>query len=144
MGVADALLLFFFSVFPFLSLSLSLSSVGYGFCYIPSSSGVHDLEVDVWKPCGTPLEELMDFHLGGGPTLVDTDVIQSINKAKVRPLTGNPRCALCREAHTLVHSQSRMAHCRSVCVYMCLVCVCRRIAATCSHKASAACDCISR
>jgi len=56
--------------------------VGYGFCYIPSSSGVHDLEVDIWKPCGAPLEELMDFHLGGGPALVDTDVIQSINKAK--------------------------------------------------------------
>jgi len=56
--------------------------VGYGFCYVPNSSGVHDLEVDIWKPCGLPLEELLDFHLGGGPALVDTDVIASINKAK--------------------------------------------------------------
>lgn len=63
-------------------LSVRCLTVGYGFCYLPSSSGVHDLEIDVWKPCGAPLEELTDFHLGGGPSLVDTEVIHQVNKAK--------------------------------------------------------------
>lgn len=62
--------------------SLAPWSVGYGFCYLPSSSGAHDLEVDIWKPVGAPLEELTDFHLGGGPSLVDTEVIYQVNKAK--------------------------------------------------------------
>jgi B9 domain-containing protein 2 len=66
----------------FLSLSLFLLAVGYGFCYLPSSSGEHDLEVDIWKPVGAPLEEVTDFHLGGGPSLVDTEVIHQVNKAK--------------------------------------------------------------
>ena len=77
----------FFSCSCSSSLSLSPSPVGYGFCYLPSSSGMHDLEVDIWKPCGAPLEELTDFHLGGGPSLVDTEVIHQVNKAKVLPHT---------------------------------------------------------
>jgi len=56
--------------------------VGYGFCYLPTSSGVHSLDVPIWKPTGTPLEELAHFHLGGGPALVDTELIHQVNKAK--------------------------------------------------------------
>jgi B9 domain-containing protein 2 len=62
--------------------SLCALAVGYGFCYIPSTSGVHDLDVDIWKPVGAPLDELIDFHLGGGPSLVDTELIHQVNKAK--------------------------------------------------------------
>lgn len=56
--------------------------VGYGFTYVPCSSGSHEVEVDVWRPCGTPMEEVLDYYLGGGPSLVDQELIWHVNRAK--------------------------------------------------------------
>lgn len=41
--------------------------LGYGFFYIPSEGGSHDIECPIWRPCGTRKEEVYDFYLGGVP-----------------------------------------------------------------------------
>jgi B9 domain-containing protein 2 len=56
--------------------------IGYGFGYLPSFSGFHTIEIDVWRPLGTAREETLAFFLGGSPTLIHTDLIANLTKAR--------------------------------------------------------------
>lgn len=56
--------------------------LGYSFCTIPTSGGQHELEMSVWRPMGTPREELYDFFLGGVPHLVSKELVHNVTKAK--------------------------------------------------------------
>ncbi len=56
--------------------------IGYGFGYLPSSSGSHSIEIDVWRPLGSPEEESLSFFMGGSPTLIHTDLIANLTKAR--------------------------------------------------------------
>jgi B9 domain-containing protein 2 len=60
----------------------SSSLVGYGFAYIPSQPGLHELEVSVWRPRGTPSEEIFNYFLGGVPHVTDKNMVNNPNKAK--------------------------------------------------------------
>jgi len=55
---------------------------GYGFTFVPTTPGSHEVEMDVWRPCGTPHEEVYDFFLGGVPNLLNTELLHSAVKAK--------------------------------------------------------------
>ena len=44
---------------------------GYGFEHIPLTPGKHRLEVCLWRPAGTPDQELDSFMLGKTPALVN-------------------------------------------------------------------------
>jgi len=43
---------------------------GYGFAHIPITTGHHVLEVDMWRPSGTPEQELGAAFLGEVPALI--------------------------------------------------------------------------
>ncbi len=49
--------------------------VGYGFAHLPSSAGEHVLDVNLWRPVGTPDQELASYLLGDTPALVTHDPI---------------------------------------------------------------------
>eukprot|EP00891_Asterochloris_glomerata_P006645 jgi/Astpho2/6645/fgenesh1_pm.00101_%23_16_t len=42
---------------------------GYGFCHVPTASGVYDLECTTWAPDGTFAERVTAFLRGGAPQL---------------------------------------------------------------------------
>lgn len=48
---------------------------GYGFVHIPTAPGEHELEVNLWRPIGTPDQELAAYLLGDTPALVTHDPI---------------------------------------------------------------------
>ncbi|XP_013400038.1 B9 domain-containing protein 2 [Lingula anatina] len=52
---------------------------GYGFCHIPMSPGIHDIECPTWMPKGTFREQISQFFLGGGPQLRDPDFVYNGN-----------------------------------------------------------------
>ncbi len=56
--------------------------IGYGFGYLPSVSGSHTVEIDIWRPIGTAREETLAFFMGGAPTLIHTDLIANLTKAR--------------------------------------------------------------
>jgi len=55
---------------------------GYGFCYLPTQPGLHELEVPIWRPCGPVKEEVYAYFIGGGLHLLDKDVVHLPVKAK--------------------------------------------------------------
>ncbi|XP_052768884.1 B9 domain-containing protein 2-like [Mya arenaria] len=50
---------------------------GYGFCHVPTSPGMHNIECQTWKPSGTYREQITQSFLGGGPQLKNPDLIYS-------------------------------------------------------------------
>ncbi|CAB4059126.1 B9D2 [Lepeophtheirus salmonis] len=63
---------------------------GYGFFWIPSSPGSHNLEIRTWKPLGTPgasSETLATFYLGGGHRLKNPDLLLSSGNDRFRLTT---------------------------------------------------------
>ena len=56
--------------------------IGYAFCYIPTSNGIHELDISVWRPKGTSKEEVFEYFLGGVPHIVDKDLINDPFKAR--------------------------------------------------------------
>ena len=50
---------------------------GYGYCHIPTSPGMHDVECPVWRPIGSLREQITQAFLGGGPQLKNPDLIYS-------------------------------------------------------------------
>ena len=50
---------------------------GYGFCHLPTSPGIHNLECPTWRPSGTYREQVSQSFLGGGPQLKNPDLIYS-------------------------------------------------------------------
>lgn len=44
---------------------------GYGFTHIPLNPGKHRIEVSLWRPIGTPNQELRAYLLGEIPALVN-------------------------------------------------------------------------
>jgi B9 domain-containing protein 2 len=66
--------------------------IGYGFFFIPMTGGHHTLEVPIWRPQGTPSEEIYDFFLGAlkisdAPCLTSADIstggVPQFNKTDV-------------------------------------------------------------
>jgi B9 domain-containing protein 2 len=42
---------------------------GYGFAHLPTTPGFHRVEVSMWRPVGTPWQELEAFLIGRTPAL---------------------------------------------------------------------------
>jgi B9 domain-containing protein 2 len=57
---------------------------GYGFCYVPSSPGMHSVDIVTWVPAGSMYERLCSFFLGAKPQLQDLDVISSTEPGEGR------------------------------------------------------------
>lgn len=49
--------------------------VGYGFSHLPTSPGMHRLEINMWRPIGSPEQELDAFLLGRTPALISPEPI---------------------------------------------------------------------
>jgi B9 domain-containing protein 2 len=61
---------------------------GYGFAHLPIASGPHRLEISLWRPIGTPEQELTAFLLGNAPSLISPDPIyETAWKERCRILT---------------------------------------------------------
>jgi B9 domain-containing protein 2 len=48
---------------------------GYGFAHLPIMPGPHRLEISLWRPVGTPEQEVISFLLGHAPSLISHDPI---------------------------------------------------------------------
>lgn len=48
---------------------------GYGFVHLPLSPGPNRIELNLWRPVGTPDQELIQFLLGQTPALLSDDPI---------------------------------------------------------------------
>ena len=71
---------------------------GYGFCNIPTSPGLHDIDIATWVPCGGIHERLCSFFLGMKPHLKDPSIV-----AHTRP--GESRFGLKCESSGVVYLQ---------------------------------------
>lgn len=61
---------------------------GCGFVHTPMVSGIHELEVPLWRPIGTPEQELQAFLIGDAPALANPDPIyESAWKDRCRLMT---------------------------------------------------------
>jgi len=60
---------------------------GYGFVHVPSAPGTHELSVAMWRPVGTPAQELAAFFVGGAPALATTSVLFSAASERYRLVT---------------------------------------------------------
>ena len=61
---------------------------GYGFAHLPIAPGPHRLEISLWRPIGTPEQELTAFLLGNAPSLISHDPIyETAWKERCRILT---------------------------------------------------------
>jgi len=58
---------------------------GYGMTYVPRTPGSHEIKCPIWRPSGTPKEEVLAYFLGPRPQLVDKDVV--FKKAAVNAST---------------------------------------------------------
>ncbi|XP_014666947.1 PREDICTED: B9 domain-containing protein 2-like [Priapulus caudatus] len=50
---------------------------GYGFCHVPTSPGIHELECATWRPVGSLREQISQYFLGGGLQLRNPDLVYS-------------------------------------------------------------------
>ncbi|KAI8916112.1 ciliary basal body-associated, B9 protein-domain-containing protein [Gorgonomyces haynaldii] len=48
---------------------------GYGFVHIPTTPGLHELEIATWRPIGNLKEQLWTYFLGVTPQLKSLDLI---------------------------------------------------------------------
>ncbi|KAJ4462333.1 hypothetical protein PAPYR_13538 [Paratrimastix pyriformis] len=48
---------------------------GYGFCSVPSTPGMHSIDVVTWRPAGNLREQMSEFFVGGVPQLKNDKVI---------------------------------------------------------------------
>lgn len=61
---------------------------GYGFVHLPLTTGAHRLKIPLWRPVGTPDQELSSFLLGESPALINHEPIyESAWKDRCRLLT---------------------------------------------------------
>jgi B9 domain-containing protein 2 len=61
---------------------------GYGFAHLPLQPGPHRLEINVWRPVGSPDQELDAYLLGRTPSLVSHEPIyESAWKERSRMVT---------------------------------------------------------
>ena len=60
---------------------------GYGFVHIPSAPGLHELSVPLWRPLGTPAQELSAYFVGGAVALHTTSVLFSAASERYRLVT---------------------------------------------------------
>mmetsp|Transcript_25687 Transcript_25687/g.51306 ORF Transcript_25687/g.51306 Transcript_25687/m.51306 type:complete len:183 (-) Transcript_25687:90-638(-) len=71
---------------------------GYGFCNVPTSPGLHDIDIVTWVPTGGVHEQLCQFFLGIKPHLKDSSIV-----ARTRP--GESRFGLKCESSGVVYLQ---------------------------------------
>ncbi|KAH6566472.1 hypothetical protein BASA62_006657 [Batrachochytrium salamandrivorans] len=50
---------------------------GYGFAHIPSSPGLHQIDISTWRPMGTAMDQLWSYFLGATPQLKNLDLIDT-------------------------------------------------------------------
>eukprot|EP00040_Diaphanoeca_grandis_P017619 m.92247 g.92247 ORF g.92247 m.92247 type:complete len:176 (-) comp26531_c0_seq1:373-900(-) len=53
---------------------------GYGFCYVPTSAGNHDVEVATWRPIGSAVDQAQSYFIGGGMQLKSADLVYNSDK----------------------------------------------------------------
>ena len=51
---------------------------GYGFCHVPPTPGVHDIDVVLWRPQGTTMEQWRAYFVGGHPKLKDPTMVNTM------------------------------------------------------------------
>lgn len=54
--------------------------LGYGFAYLPMSSGFHEIECSIWRPLGNRQEEVKKWFVGSSVRLRNKDVIHLPNQ----------------------------------------------------------------
>jgi len=52
---------------------------GYGFCHVPTSPGVHEVECQTWRPRGSFTEQISQTFVGGGIQLRNPDLAYGTN-----------------------------------------------------------------
>lgn len=52
-------------------------------CHVPTSPGIHDIEIATWRPRGSFFEELTAFFLGGAPRLLNESIVTSSNDRRL-------------------------------------------------------------
>ena len=61
---------------------------GYGMAHLPITSGLHKIEVAIWRPVGSPTQELNAYLLGSTPALLnDKPIHESAWKDRCRLVT---------------------------------------------------------
>jgi len=71
--------------------------LGYAYCSLPVSPGSHQIDTYLWRPCGTPQEDLYEFYLGAVPHLLNNGLVHNPAKAK------EERCRLFTKSAGKVH-----------------------------------------
>lgn len=62
--------------------------VGYGFAHLPTMPGMHRIEVCLWRPSGSPEQEMDAMLLGRAPALISHEPIyESAWKDRCRLVT---------------------------------------------------------
>jgi B9 domain-containing protein 2 len=52
---------------------------GYGFCPLPMSPGIHKIDVHLWRPVGSFVEDLSANFIGGSPHLRNDNIVAQPN-----------------------------------------------------------------
>ncbi|KAL1124534.1 hypothetical protein AAG570_001160 [Ranatra chinensis] len=47
----------------------------YGYTFIPTTPGTHEVECHTWKPVGSLIDKFRHYFVGGGPQLRENDII---------------------------------------------------------------------
>ena len=55
----------------------------YGFCHIPTSPGMHEIECHTWQPRGSSAETVSQHFLGGGRQCKNPDLIYGTGQRKL-------------------------------------------------------------
>ena len=74
--------------------------IAYGFCHVPTSPGLHNLDVATWRPSGSLRETISHYYVGGGHQLRQPDWLSS----------GSDRFRLTTTAMGKVHIQLGIIH----------------------------------
>ena len=58
---------------------------GYGFCDLPMSPGFHKIDINIWRPIGTLVEEITSKFIGGSPHLKELDIVhQPLDRSRIK------------------------------------------------------------
>ena len=81
---------------------------GYGFAHLPTTSGFHSIEVQMWRPTGTRNQELEAYLLGRTPALVNHEPIYDSAWRERCRLVTIPAGCITVEMTVMTRNQERM------------------------------------
>ena len=53
--------------------------IAYGFCHVPTSPGLHTIDVVTWRPSGSLRETISNYYVGGGHQLRHPDWLSLVS-----------------------------------------------------------------